>query len=73
MVVALPSIWPVLLFVVVLERLLIALSWGGVASLLLISRCSGDEWIGELLFLLAESPLPPRVEFRGETLPVCFG
>lgn len=35
------------------------------------SRCKGDECTGELDFLLAASPLPPREEFRGETLPVC--
>lgn len=35
------------------------------------SRCNGDEWLGELLFLLCESPFPPRDELRGETLPVC--
>jgi len=34
------------------------------------SRWRGDEWLGELLFLLCESPLPPRDEFRGDTLPV---
>lgn len=34
------------------------------------SLCKGEEWTGELDFLLAAS-LPPREEFRGETLPVC--
>ena len=34
------------------------------------SRWSGDECMGELDFLLVVS-LPPREEFRGETLPVC--
>lgn len=37
--------------------------------------CSGDEWIGDVDFLLCESvfPLwPPRVELRGDTLPVWF-
>lgn len=34
------------------------------------SRCSGEEWIGELLFLLCVSPLPPLEELRGETRPV---
>ena len=37
-------------------------------------RCSGDEWMGELLFLLEVSPLPfPRDEVRGETRPVWRG
>lgn len=34
------------------------------------SRCKGDEWTGELDFLLP-SPPPPRDEFRGDTRPVC--
>lgn len=34
------------------------------------SRVRGDAWTGEADFLLAVS-LPPRDEFRGETLPVC--
>jgi hypothetical protein len=34
------------------------------------SRWSGDECAGDADFLLAPS-LPPRDEFRGETLPVC--
>jgi hypothetical protein len=52
------------------DQLLAGPSCGGVEWLK--SRSSGDEWIGELLFLLCESPLPPRVELRGDTLPVCF-
>jgi len=39
-------------------------------SLPFTSLCSGDECIGEADFLLPLS-LPPRDEFRGETLPVC--
>lgn len=35
------------------------------------SRCSGEEWIGELLFLLCASPFPPLDELRGDTLPIC--
>lgn len=35
-----------------------------------ISRCNGDKCTGEADFLLVVSPLPPREEFRGETLPV---
>lgn len=38
-----------------------------------ISRCRGEDWFGELDFLECESPLPPREELRGETLPVCKG
>lgn len=34
-----------------------------------ISRCNEDECTGEVDFLLIVS-LPPREEFRGETLPV---
>lgn len=41
----------------------------GLVELLLTSRCSGEAWEGELLFLLCASP--PRFELRGETLPVC--
>ena len=36
-----------------------------------VSRCRGEECRGEALCLLSESPLPPREELRGETLPDC--
>lgn len=35
------------------------------------SRCSGEVWLGEVDFFEWPSPLPPREEFRGDTLPVC--
>lgn len=55
------------LFIVVL----VSVSEGGsMSSTVPTSRCNGDECTGELDFLLAASPLPPREEFRGETLPV---
>ncbi len=41
----------------------------GAALSLAASRCSGDEYAGELLFLLCAS-FPPRDELRGDTRPV---
>lgn len=35
-----------------------------------ISLCNGEECTGDADFLLCESPVLPRDEFRGETLPV---
>lgn len=43
------------------------------ASALETSRWRGEDCFGELDFLESESPLPPRDELRGETLPVCEG
>lgn len=40
------------------------------ASTVVISCCSEEERAGEADFLLCASPLPPREELRGETLPV---